>query len=111
MNINRKKMTLAISGIVASLAGGGVSQNALAQERADNPIFEEVLVTAQKRSQSIYEVPVAISAFTNERLERQGITDLVDIGKFVPNLNVTGFPPATPPRPTRLFAVSACRIT
>ncbi|MFB3076808.1 MAG: TonB-dependent receptor, partial [Lysobacterales bacterium] len=89
--MNRKKMTLAISGIVASLAGGGVSQSALAQERADNQIFEEVLVTAQKRSQSIYEVPLAITAFTNETLERQGITDLVDIGKFVPNLNVTGF--------------------
>ncbi len=26
-----------------------------------------------------------------ETIERQGITDLVDIGKFVPNLNVTGF--------------------
>jgi iron complex outermembrane receptor protein len=34
---------------------------------------------------------VAISAFTPETMERQGIQDLTDIGKFVPNLNVTGF--------------------
>jgi len=60
----------------------------LAQE---TPLFEPVIVTAQKREQSIYEVPVAISAFTADQIERQGINDLVDIGKFVPNLNVTGF--------------------
>jgi iron complex outermembrane receptor protein len=54
-------------------------------------VFEEVLVTAQKREESIYDVPVAISAFTPATIERQGITDLTDIGKFVPNLNVTGF--------------------
>ena len=34
MNVSKKKMTLAISGIVASLVGGAVSQSALAQERA-----------------------------------------------------------------------------
>ena len=60
----------------------------LAQE---TPEFEPVIVTAQKREQNIYEVPVAISAFTADQIERQGINDLVDIGKFVPNLNVTGF--------------------
>ena len=50
-----------------------------------------MIVTAQKREQSIYDVPVAISAFTAETIEKQGISDLTDIGKFVPNLNVTGF--------------------
>ena len=63
---------------------------ALAQEE-DDSVFETVIVTAQKREQSIYDVPVAISAFTPETIERQGITDLTDIGKFVPNLNITGF--------------------
>ncbi len=54
-------------------------------------VFEEVTVTAKKREQSIYEVPTAISAFTAATIEKQGIVDLTDIGKFVPNLNVTGF--------------------
>jgi iron complex outermembrane receptor protein len=89
--MKKNNMALAIAACTASLAGGGVSQGALAQERATNEIFEEVLVTATKRSQSIYEVPVAISAFTGASMEARGITDLIDIGKFVPNLNVTGF--------------------
>lgn len=52
---------------------------------------QEIMVTAKRREESIYEVPVAISAFEGEELLYQGITDLTDIGKFVPNLNVTGF--------------------
>jgi len=36
-------------------------------------------------------VPVAISAFTADTIEKQGISNLTDIGKFVPNLNVTEF--------------------
>ena len=48
-------------------------------------------MTAQKREQSIYDVPVAISAFSADTIEKQGITNLTDIGKFVPNLNVTEF--------------------
>jgi iron complex outermembrane receptor protein len=69
----------------------GVVPAALAQEQEDDSVFDTIIVTAQKREQSIYDVPVAISAFTPETLERQGITDLTDIGKFVPNLNITGF--------------------
>lgn len=54
-------------------------------------LFEEITVTATKREQSIYEVPIAISAFSGDQMESKGISNLVDIGKFVPNLNVTTF--------------------
>ena len=57
----------------------------------DGSGFEEITVTAKRREQSIYDVPVAVSAFSGATIQKQGITDLTDIGKFVPNLNVTGF--------------------
>lgn len=63
----------------------------LGQETEDDSVFDEITVTAKKREQSVFEVPVAISVFSGETIERQGITNLTDIGKFVPNLNVTGF--------------------
>ena len=64
-----------------------------ASETADenSKRLDTVMVTATKREESIYEVPIAITAFSAETIERQGISDLTDIGKFVPNLNVTGF--------------------
>jgi iron complex outermembrane receptor protein len=68
-----------------------MAQQAQTPSETASSTFEEVIVTAQRREQSIYDVPVAISAFTPETIERQGIQDLTDIGKFVPNLNVTGF--------------------
>ena len=77
---------------LCALAGAALCLplTAAAQQGGDS-LFEEITVTAKKREQSIYEVPVASSAFSEAQMERQGITDLIDIGKFVHNLNVTGF--------------------
>ncbi len=66
----------------------GTAPIAVAQ---DDPLIEEITVTATKRAESIYEVPIAVSAFQGEDLAKQGIVDIVDIGKFVPNLNITQF--------------------
>lgn len=67
----------------------GTVSAALAQD--DSALIEEITVTATKRAQSIYEVPIAISAFEGAKLAQQGITSIYDIGKFVPNLNITEF--------------------
>ncbi|MDZ4811944.1 MAG: TonB-dependent receptor [Pseudomonadota bacterium] len=61
------------------------------QSESETNKMEEIVVTATKREAGIYDVPVAISAFTAETMELSGVTDLIDIGKFVPNLNVTEF--------------------
>jgi iron complex outermembrane receptor protein len=64
---------------------------AFSQQDPGDSIFEEIVVTATKRAQSIYEVPIAVSAFEGDKLAQQGIMDIVDVGKFVPNLNITQF--------------------
>ena len=65
-------------------------QVSVAQQEEDDR-FEEIIVSATKRDASIYDVPIAVSAFEGEKLAAQGITTINDIGKFVPNMNVTGF--------------------
>ncbi len=54
-------------------------------------VFEEIVVTAQKREQNIDDVPAAISAFSADTMTRQGISNIRDLGKFVPNLSITNF--------------------
>ncbi len=84
----------AILVLAASLAGTGLGQPVLAQtgEASDERgLLEEIFVTATKREQSIYDVPLAVSAFTEDTIFKQGIVDLTDIGKFVPNMTVVGF--------------------
>lgn len=50
-----------------------------------DPALEEVTVTAQKREQSLQEVPVAVTAFNEDSLVENGVSDLSDIQKLTPN--------------------------
>tara|TARA_R110002096_G_scaffold5508_5_gene25744 strand:- start:14783 stop:16924 length:2142 start_codon:yes stop_codon:yes gene_type:complete len=84
--IKLKVVRLAATSAAALLL---ISPPGFAQD--DDSLFDEITVTATKRSQNIYEVPIAISAFEGDKLAQQGIVDIVDIGKFVPNLNITQF--------------------
>jgi iron complex outermembrane receptor protein len=87
--MNQKILAVAI--IAAFGAGASVSALAQNDDASNNTLLEEIIVTATKREQNIYEVPVAMSAFTEDVILRQGIVDITDIGKFVPNMTVTAF--------------------
>ena len=86
MNKNSLRVYLWAPGLFAL----GLSAVAIAQED-NSSYFEEIIVTAAKREQNIYEVPISLSAFDGDKLAAQGITNISDIGKFVPNMNVTSF--------------------
>ena len=49
---------------------------------------EEIIVTAQKREQSLQDVPISISTFTGEFLEDSGIDTLQQLGQYTPNLSL-----------------------
>jgi len=89
--MNDSHLTMAAAAACAALLGASPQLMAQTSDDSEAAILEEVIVTATKREESIYDVPIAVTAFTEQTILRQGITDLTDIGKFVPNLNVTGF--------------------
>ena len=65
----------------------GASVNAIAQ---DNPgRLEEVMVTAERRSQSLQDVPVSVSALSAEGLENRMVQEAEDLQRFVPSLKMT----------------------
>jgi iron complex outermembrane receptor protein len=51
-------------------------------------VLEEIMVTAQKREQSLQDVPLAITALSAENLIDQNIYDILDLEKAVPSLKV-----------------------
>lgn len=51
--------------------------------------MEEVVVTAQKREQTLQEVPVAVSVVTSDTIEKAQINDILDLQSVVPALRVT----------------------
>ena len=56
-----------------------------AQER----MLEEVIVTAQKRSESVQDVPLAVSAIGAATIEEAGIISTTDLTRLVPSLTAT----------------------
>lgn len=51
-------------------------------------VLEEVVVTAQKRTQSLQDVPVAVTAFTGEMLRESGVRDMFELATIAPSLSV-----------------------
>ncbi len=49
-------------------------------------VLEEIVVTAQKRSESLQDTPIAITAFTATALADKGVNDISEIAFFTPNL-------------------------
>ena len=52
---------------------------------------DTIIVTARKRKESLYETPAALSVMSPQVLLQRNISNLDDIGKHVPNLNISRF--------------------
>lgn len=80
----KKKLAFLIgSSIAATLSGNG---SALAQSV---PVLQEILVTSQKREQSLSDVPISVNVISSERLATANINKIADITEFVPNMTMT----------------------
>ena len=54
--------------------------------------IEEVVVTAQKRSESAQEIPIAINAYGSDALEMKGANDISGLATTVPALTFAPYP-------------------
>ena len=75
---------LALTGIALALAGGP----AMAQSAADDESAStEIVVTAQKRSENLQTVPVAVSVLSGEALSQSARPSIESASQMVPSLN------------------------
>jgi iron complex outermembrane receptor protein len=63
-----------------------------ARVESDSAQIEEIVVTAQKRRESLQDTPVAVSAVTAQTIEDRGITDVGSLSSIAPNLVVNQTP-------------------
>jgi len=91
MKIQRKALPV-LTPIMAVMFG---SFSGLAQAQAPETdydsvdrVLEEVIVTAQKREQSLQEVPIAVTALKGEFLDKAGITDIFQMETVTPSLEI-----------------------
>lgn len=84
-NLSRGMTIGVTSGALALLMG---VTNVRAAE-GDAGVITEIIVTAQKRSESVQDVPVSVSAFAEEQLTRVHATQLQDYAAYMPGINIT----------------------
>ena len=73
--------------IAASVLAFPISQPSFAQ----GVELEEIVVTARKRSESLLEIPITISAFSAEQIERAGYTTIRDLVTAVPGVQYESY--------------------
>jgi iron complex outermembrane recepter protein len=109
-NSGRKTMkalflaTTMIAGI--ALPGTGLAQDEGASTSAEpgqNAGLEEIVVTAQRRTENLQRAAVAVSAVTGADLVNSGITETANLGRLVPSLVVQ------PTGGTTSFLPARCR--
>ena len=82
-------------GVALSMMAAGFAVPSMAQEQeAETAQGREaqsdnvIIVTAQKREQSLQDVPIAITAFGGEELVEKGVTSVVQFENLTPNLRI-----------------------
>jgi iron complex outermembrane recepter protein len=86
--MNRTLISMTTLATAASALALGVATPAYAQDAAteDDSGIQDIIVTAQRREESVQDVPIAISAFDADQLRAQGVNNTLQLGQFVPNL-------------------------
>lgn len=80
-------VALALSGALAPPRAGAAADSP-ADAPSENQI-QEVVVTAQKRSENQQNVPIAVSTVSGNQLDKLAVTSISDLRVAVPSLNLT----------------------
>ena len=81
MIYSRISVTTLSVAIAAAISGGAAAQSS-------SPVFEEVLVTAEKRSESLQDLSQAITVLGGDDLDNRQISSFVDLSAIAPGVNI-----------------------
>jgi iron complex outermembrane recepter protein len=75
--------------LAVALTSFASSSSFAQQAPTEEPALEQVFVTAQKRVQSLQDVPISMSAISSEKIEKAGLTNIESMAGYVPSFNMT----------------------
>lgn len=84
-----QRVSLSLIGLLCSSGLSSVGWGAEGDKAArESGGLEEIVVTAQKRTQNLQDVPIAVTAFTEDAIKLNRVTNVYDISALAPNLTV-----------------------
>ncbi|MEO8454980.1 MAG: TonB-dependent receptor, partial [Sphingomicrobium sp.] len=69
-------------------AAAPAASNAQTQEQAATASDQDIVVTARRRNELLLNVPIAVTAYSGEQLNRQGALDITDVADTTPNVTL-----------------------
>ena len=88
-NLKLRTLSQLSLAVIAALTSSANAQEAKTTAKQD--AFEKIEVTARKRTESLFESPTAITSIGANLIDKANMGNLEDIGKYVPNLNITRY--------------------
>lgn len=83
--------TITATAVAALIVGAACPVLAQSAEASQDPTvtqLDEIIVTARKSSENLQDVPLSITAFTSDELQRRGVREAQDLSSITPGLNV-----------------------
>lgn len=78
--MSKFRFGLALTASAIGLACGAAG----AQQAPSADVLDEIVVTAQKRTENLQDVPLAVTAISGDALARAGVDSFSDLTKVVP---------------------------
>jgi outer membrane receptor protein involved in Fe transport len=75
--------------LVFAISGAFAGAHALAADASNAPVLEEIIVTAEKRSENLQDVPISVVAINAQQVQDAGITNIRNLAILTPGLTVT----------------------
>jgi iron complex outermembrane recepter protein len=94
LNTNRK-LAYAISAILCGCGSASYAATAADTDTTETSAIAEIVVTAQRRNESIQDVPITIQAITGDQLKQLNVSTFDDLLKYTPNVTFSGTAPGT----------------
>src|ERR1700743_1418595 len=91
MSVMRNTALLASASLLWVLPSpAAFAQGSSPQAASESSGLEEIVVTARRREEKVQSVPVAITAFSQDSLQKKSITAVQNLQYAVPSLQVSG---------------------
>lgn len=86
MSVSRHVVTVLLA-VVCGATVAAAQESGSDAQTFDDGVVEEIVVTAQKRTQTLSEVPISLATLDSEFIRRTGIDNFEEASRFIPNFN------------------------
>jgi len=84
--------TTVLCGALSFSIAGTAQEDANDEDSSVSVLFEEIVVTARKREESLADLPLSVSAFSGDSLEVRGVSQIDSLGRLTPNVTFQNNP-------------------